>query len=252
MWNVACRPKIGGAPPWLPPSLSGLELWLRADSLSLSNNDPVSQWNDESGNGLVFEQAVTAAKPTFIDPGLNGLPIVDFDGGDYLTESIASWLSGVSSGLVYAVVLHDAVGGWPDWLTSATTAAGTPFIRFGRHNGYQPRVNAHNGATSNDVRMTSVVGAGTWNLVELHSTGSVYTYVLNGSGELEVVVAGGNNGRWFSWAGVRNNVSIGALVRTSVQSQWSGRIAEILVYSDYHDATLRALPRAYLTAKWGL
>ncbi|MGM0706567.1 MAG: hypothetical protein ACQETP_11680, partial [Bacteroidota bacterium] len=27
-------------------------LWLRANSLTLNNGDPVSAWNDQSGNGL--------------------------------------------------------------------------------------------------------------------------------------------------------------------------------------------------------
>lgn len=55
-------------------------MWFAADSLNLSNGDPVSIWNDISGNGNDAEQSVSASQPTFTTGEINGLPAVVFDG----------------------------------------------------------------------------------------------------------------------------------------------------------------------------
>ena len=49
------------------------------------NNDPVSQWNDLSGNDNNAIQVTPSYQPTYVTNGINGLPSLDFDGGnDYL------------------------------------------------------------------------------------------------------------------------------------------------------------------------
>lgn len=73
-----------------PSDLSGLGLWLRADSLSLSDGDPVSTWTDESASARSFVGS-GAARPTFKTGILNGLPVVRFDGTDDRLASSASF-----------------------------------------------------------------------------------------------------------------------------------------------------------------
>src|SRR5678816_1516696 len=63
-----------------PPS--GAALWLKADSLALSNNDPVGLWTDSSGNGHHVSQSGVGEKPLFKTNQLNGYPGVLFDGVD--------------------------------------------------------------------------------------------------------------------------------------------------------------------------
>ena len=75
-------------------------LWLKADSLSLSDGDAVGTWADSSGNGNDVTQATGANKPTFKADMLGGLPSVFFDGGDFL--SLASAL-GTAAVTVFAV-----------------------------------------------------------------------------------------------------------------------------------------------------
>ena len=63
----------------------------------MANDDPVSTWDDQSTNSFDIVQAVAGAKPTYKTGILNTtLPVVRFDGGDYLTK-INLTLSSISS-----------------------------------------------------------------------------------------------------------------------------------------------------------
>ncbi|MFW5725881.1 MAG: hypothetical protein ACOCX0_05480, partial [Bacteroidota bacterium] len=62
---------------------------LRAQDLSLSNNDPVSLWNDRSGNSNDAEQPSSVGQPFFIADGgslFNNLPVVRFNGNSHFME----------------------------------------------------------------------------------------------------------------------------------------------------------------------
>jgi len=70
-----------------PNQLSSLKLWLKADSGVVVSGSNVTQWSDVSNNGNNFSQADTASQPVLISsvPGLNNLPSIYFDGGNYLS-----------------------------------------------------------------------------------------------------------------------------------------------------------------------
>jgi len=61
-------------------------VWLDANKLSLSDNDPVSILNDQSGNNNHVFQGTASAQPTFRTNQLNNLPALQFDGSsDFLS-----------------------------------------------------------------------------------------------------------------------------------------------------------------------
>jgi len=62
---------------------TGLLLWLRADTLGLNNNDPVTTWTDASGNGR-NAASIGGAAPVFTTNVFNGLPVVRFNGNSLL------------------------------------------------------------------------------------------------------------------------------------------------------------------------
>jgi hypothetical protein len=63
------------------PVTNGLVLHLDASAIQgLNTNDPVSQWDDLSGNGHHAIQNTEVNQPVFIADGLNGKPVVRFDG----------------------------------------------------------------------------------------------------------------------------------------------------------------------------
>ena len=78
---------IAYAPP-TPTSIASCSVWLKADALSLSNNDPVSLWSDSSGNNNHVTQSNASYNPIYKTNILNGKPAVFFDGSDDLLTSI--------------------------------------------------------------------------------------------------------------------------------------------------------------------
>lgn len=69
-----------------PDEISDGLLWLKADSLALSDNDALSSWLDSFGTGNdATNSGAAGTKATFKTGILNGKPCVRFDGGDGLT-----------------------------------------------------------------------------------------------------------------------------------------------------------------------
>ncbi|MFM6272695.1 MAG: hypothetical protein ACKPFA_40420, partial [Dolichospermum sp.] len=69
------------------PAQISTDLWLdAADSSTITlNGSTVSQWNDKSGNGRNAIQATATNQPAYTANGLNGKPVLTFDGiNDFL------------------------------------------------------------------------------------------------------------------------------------------------------------------------
>jgi hypothetical protein len=87
-----------------PSSLPGLQLWFKADALSLNDGDPVGTWADSSGHGWDATEATN--RPTFKTNILNGKPIVRFDGVNdtlKIASGANSIFQNVGSGTIIAV-----------------------------------------------------------------------------------------------------------------------------------------------------
>jgi hypothetical protein len=83
------RPTASG---FTPARIADLGLWLDASVTSslTFNGSTVSEWRDLSGNGRHFAQATAGSQPTGDNRTLNGLRVLDFDGGDVLLGNAAS------------------------------------------------------------------------------------------------------------------------------------------------------------------
>ena len=74
---------------WTPAALgSSLALWLDADDFSTItlNGSTVSQWGDKSGNGRHASQGTAVNQPTYTANGLNGKPVLTFNGNAFFTN----------------------------------------------------------------------------------------------------------------------------------------------------------------------
>lgn len=69
-----------------PDQLTGLTLWLKADSITANDGDALSTWSDSSGNGNdATNSGAAGTKPAYKAAFTNGKPAVTFDGGDGFT-----------------------------------------------------------------------------------------------------------------------------------------------------------------------
>jgi len=66
---------------WLPNQVAGMLLWLKADSITLNNDDAISVWYDSSGNAN-HAIGLSTARPLFKTNVVNSKPVVRFDGSN--------------------------------------------------------------------------------------------------------------------------------------------------------------------------
>ena len=86
-----------GGSSFSPASISGLLLWLKADSLALSDGNAVTTWADQSGGGhnMTFNVNTTNSGGTAVynTNVLNGKPVVRLAGGGNFTNSLGATIS---------------------------------------------------------------------------------------------------------------------------------------------------------------
>ena len=116
---------------WTPADIgTDLALWLDADDASTItlNGSTVSQWDDKSGNSRNATQATAASQPTYSATGLNGKPVLQFDGtSDFLSAGAVSlqntglnvFVVGNYTDNNYLIGKYDSLSNQREWLLSA-------------------------------------------------------------------------------------------------------------------------------------
>ena len=91
-----------------PVPTTGLALWVRADAgITTDASGNVSAWADQSSQHNDLSQTTPSLRPQLVENGINGLPLLRFDGaGDWL--SFTTRLTTVRT--VFWVVKNDGVG----------------------------------------------------------------------------------------------------------------------------------------------
>lgn len=205
-----------------PASVTGLRAWWKADSLALSDGDPISTWTDNSGNGFSATQT-GSARPLYKTGIYNGLPTVRFNGS---SQSLVQAVSGFTSWRLMMVICPSATSGGTAFrgLFASTNGGGFMFLS---NNNTGPMGTYPTG--SSGVTLAS----GTLYLVEMTSDGHFY-------------VNGTSSGSWSS--SVSQVVShIGGLGG----QEFAGDICEIVLY-DSTIASDVASVRTYLrgASRW--
>ena len=139
-----------------PDLLDDLQLWLRADAaVAYDSQGRVTRWTDQSGRGSNSFQNDDARKPRFIREGLNGKPVLRFDGvDDYLALEAPSYVApGQIEGLTLFVLVRSSAAaaqilvgfdGNEYWRAALRGAAGGP--------SWQTREEAGGGDDSDECR----------------------------------------------------------------------------------------------------
>lgn len=213
----------------------GMALWLKADSLSLSNGASIARWADSSGNGNDATQATTASQPTFITNVQNGLPVVRFDGSsDYFNSPLA--LSGdnlcifiVCKGSnLQSLVRWQNAGGFLVYPYSTA-----PYKAINSNDGF---INGPNAGLSNNV----------WQMGVFHyyrnTAGGFATY----RDGVAVETRNAANSALPSIASLTiGNVLVGDA------EYFMGDAAEIIIYESAQTTMKKQQTEAYIKNKWG-
>ncbi len=224
-------PKVVSKATLTLPTISGLQVWFKADVGVTSGVNGVSQWNDQSGNGWNATQSTNANKPTVVANVINGHAVIRFAGG-----SAQQWLDfhalSLANFTVYAVYKSTAVvaasyilGGTGSGILSGGTSAN---IGMGAYDG----TNVIGATPASDP--SSVWNYRTFTNAHLYAGGVEVSYQTGDSGPV----------------GTLNVSRLGD--NTTSTLIFTGDIAEVAVYNSQHNATDRSTVELYLRTKYGL
>jgi hypothetical protein len=198
-------------------------LWLKGDTLGLSDGTSVSTWADSSGNGNDATQATGANQPVFKTAIVNGHDVVRFDATN---DGMVTPLSVASPFSIF--IVYDC----------ATNGAARRAINGTNNYLIGPRGSAHqmyNGAFITGPAVTTNV------FVQANA-------LTDGSGTLFRVnaVAIGSNGNTLGPG------TLGLATSGANAEVLAGDIAEVIVYNRILTSGERADVETYLAAKYGL
>jgi hypothetical protein len=237
-----------------PSDISDLTLWLDAsDTATITESGgAVSQWDDKSSDGRDFAQSTAGAKPTTGATTQNGLNVINFDGGDYLTRAAFMFNNSRASGGTLFVVWKQTSGSNSRLVGEGSTSTATPMYNFGLNVTTNEVLSQHrtdgnsistvlSGLSANDTNWHVGVWTDTGN-----STSPIRTFDTKLDG------ADGTSNTYQSGGTTLTTCAIGALVRTTVGNHLTGSIAEVVYYDRLLDASEISQVETYLTDKWGL
>jgi hypothetical protein len=225
-----------GGPAFSPTDISGLKLWLKADTLVLNDNDPVGTWADQSGNANNVTQATAANKPLYKTAIINGKPVVRFDG---INDSLANATPSLT--IASSVFVVGALG-----VAAGSQTAYAPFAITGAGTGSRLccRLTGTNWGTyvGSDLSSGEDLVNGAFNILVITTSSTPVTFLYrNGT---QKATTGSQS------VGSGNNTEIGSEV---ANSRWiNGDITEVVMYDTILSGTNRDSVTNYLNGRYAI
>jgi len=251
--------------PFNPSSIANLKLWLDASdtaTISLSGN-AVTQWNDKSGNGFNVTQSTSAQRPSSGINTINSKNVLTFGGDDVLqAASGADWtfLHNATGSTVFAVAIDDNTVDFEYSIFADSVGSS--------ERGCALRI-ALDGANPRTLSPFVSTGGGSGTLVSLISGGTFtagtafYTSGIWDNSNATLA----NRSLWRQNGGTQfganaqddsptaSNPARALCIGNNTNSgsyAYTGKIAEILLYSGVLTGTDVTNVNSYLSAKWGI
>jgi hypothetical protein len=214
---------------------NGLKAWFKADSLP-TNSTAISSWADQTGNYPVTQSSGTA-QPTYVPNDINGLPAVRFNGSQSLFNPANI---GLNADMTMLVVSETPT---PGTAQVALYFGGSPTHNVNRGLGITNSDQLFT-AFSNDYYGGAVPSAYTFSVqaVSVNSSLSGINFYLNGALNLSPSISG--------LQPVAAGISVGAVPNWN--DNWTGDIAEVLVYDHQLSSAEMQQVGGYLADKYGL
>ncbi|MBP1673900.1 MAG: hypothetical protein H6Q24_38 [Bacteroidetes bacterium] len=111
-------------------------LWLKADvgTSTTINGNPISFWNDQSGNAMNATQGTANLQPKYLAGAMNGRPAILFNNADGVYDylNLPSGFSNFTGGLsAFVVISPIAAGNWDNFFNLGVIAENIGLMRNG-------------------------------------------------------------------------------------------------------------------------
>jgi hypothetical protein len=237
-----------------PGGITNASFWVKANAgtSSTTNNNTISSWNDQSGNGRHATNDESDNRPRYYDNSTNNLnfnPVVDFDDAgqdddeaDFMDIDNGGILStGNNPYEVYAVIVPGANNlNTPGKFLFAGEVGSNNFNSFDVRNNY---------AVNDSWNMNDLIIPNLWTANRM----SLFTFDFN-TNQREMFVAGTSAGTYTSprRTTINANNALG-YQRSSELEYYDGSIAEIITFANTaHGTATREKVQSYLGIKYGV
>ncbi len=217
-----------GGTAFTPTDEPSLDFWLKADSLALSDGDPVAVWEDQSLSGLDYGQSNATNKPTFKTAIVNGQPVVRFATNDRLVALTSALTWPTANTLI--------------WVGTPSSTAAYLFSEVAFISGFGGKAFEYFWDASGVERRTFAVSASGFHILTLTRTNGTGNYVgyIDGAEQFSVAVTGPD------WA-----FGLG-LIGDRTGEFFNGDMAEMIHCSSILNSTALNNMHTYLGDKYGI
>lgn len=228
---------VGGA--FLPTDEATLDWWLTADSLILSDNDPVVDWLDSSPAGKHYGMNTVAKQPTYKTNILNGRPVVRFAAGDALGADPSARTHSVANTMILVCTPSSTTN---SYIFGGSGGAGTPaFISGFASKSFE----YFNGSGERATFAASTSGFHILTVTRTDSSGNVVGY-LDGAQVFSIAVDPS-----VDWNGKQVS-EIGTNGAAGGEDPYNGDLPQILHCSSVLDATGLNNMHTYLSDEYNI
>lgn len=234
--------------------VSGMKLWLKAGAgVTRDNAGRVTQWADQSGNGLSAGNSNVAYQPLLIEEALHGQPLLRFDGVDDHLTGTSNYNASGGDFTILCVHRRSVLSNWSSPFSFSTTEAayGAPLLTWWG-TGWEFGINDAGHSTNGLYVVPSGSAANRYSLSSLTRSGGTNgqngTLSLKFNNGLTTLSASGTQ-TWVS--GTSTGFYVG---RHYVHgpSYLNGDVAEVIVYDRVLSAGELASMEDYLKKKYAL
>ena len=252
---------------WTPAELPNLALWLDAeDAASITlNGSTVAQWSDKSGNARHATQATALNQPTYNATGLNGMPVLTFDG----TNSVLQAGDTTTWRFLHNGSLYTIIGVWrpgtvstpgSQTMTALTTSNNSGSSSVGQYFAFGDNFGFRYNVTSGGAGVTFVSISRTYtNILGSFGNATIITLKVDpanatAGNRLFTSVNGGSliGGNTLTGNVTTANSNIPLAIGGGAGTfRYLGGMSEILIIEGDASSNLTKL-QGYLAWKWGL
>jgi hypothetical protein len=243
-----------------PIPTAHLQLWLKAEAGVTLNGSTVSNWADQSGNGNNAIQSNTERQPLFVAGGLNGRPILRFDG---LNDKLGFTGSRQMSQISYFLVFKNdsgAQGANPNNVLTFGAAGGglgEQYFMLVRGLANIPDRIGIGVGTSNGIQAnaTNIAAYGAWRYISVITNQTIWSTTLRWNrndasmvpvgSDVSISVPLGDPTGSGGGIGGADGVPLGTIVAKC-------DVAELIVYDTVFTQPERDSIEGYLCSKYGL
>ncbi|MDH5297218.1 MAG: hypothetical protein OEW26_08825, partial [Nitrospirota bacterium] len=223
---------------------SGMVLWLKANqgTSTTTDNQPVSFWNDQSGNGNNAIQLTPLSQPRYKKQAFNGNPAIEFNVGNKFMNVN---LSQIDNHDYTVYVVAKRTGSTPNgYLFGVQQTVPNPGLQFGYDTNTSLKLEQYGNSITqpvtgyNSATETPVILSAMFNTL----TGKSMSEVEEG-----VLVTGSNSNTASYLQGAQ-----GVIGRGNSTTGFKGLISEIIAYNRILTAAERKDIESYLAIKYGI